>query len=391
MTPVKLTDKQQDRAARLSFDVQTSKGANGFLGAVLLGLKRVYSTDIPTACVNLDTVVMNPEWMFDQLTPGQCVFVAYHEVLHLVYEHLLVRGNRDVRIWNAAADYRVNTDLVGMDLERPVEGLFDLTGKYAKMTTLEIYDDLIDSSTVVPEWGMEGDLVEPDPDATPEEKAKQVEVTAQVSDLIRNAAVVADSSEDGWGSLPGHLVASIKSEVSRKVSWREHLAHIPQKLKRSSVNYNKFSRRGIARGMYNPKREEKQLGTLGIAWDTSISVTEEQIALMKGECNSLRQMLNPEKMVIACFDTSIHKVHEVEPYQDLDLIQIQGRGGTSLFPVFDYFNKDPEKISCLIVFSDMECQAVTLAPSYPVYWVVLDNPSVRVNFGSIIHFNSYED
>jgi predicted metal-dependent peptidase len=45
------------------------------------------------------------------LKPKEVEFLVGHEVLHVVYEHMDRRGNRDPQMWNIADDYAVNADL----------------------------------------------------------------------------------------------------------------------------------------------------------------------------------------------------------------------------------------------------------------------------------------
>ena len=49
---------------------------------------------------------------FDKLTVKEVEFVVAHEILHNVFEHMLRVEGRDRAIWNAAADYSVNGQLV---------------------------------------------------------------------------------------------------------------------------------------------------------------------------------------------------------------------------------------------------------------------------------------
>ena len=71
-------------------------------------------------------------------------FLFGHEVLHVVYDHIDRRGNRDPQIWNIANDYTVNADL-----KRHKVGQFITTvpclyeQKYDGKTSEEIYDDLM--------------------------------------------------------------------------------------------------------------------------------------------------------------------------------------------------------------------------------------------------------
>ena len=78
------------------------------------------------------------------LKPKEVEFLVGHEVLHVVYDHIGRRGNRDPQIWNIADDYAVNADLkrhkVG-DFITTVPCLYET--KYDGKPAEEIYDDLM--------------------------------------------------------------------------------------------------------------------------------------------------------------------------------------------------------------------------------------------------------
>ena len=71
----------------------------------------------------------------------QVEFLFGHEVLHVVYDHMGRRGERDPKIMNIAADYCVNGDLMEQRVgEKIPVGLFD--PKYRGWSAEEVYDDL---------------------------------------------------------------------------------------------------------------------------------------------------------------------------------------------------------------------------------------------------------
>ena len=78
------------------------------------------------------------------LKPKEVEFLVGHEVLHVVYDHMDRRGNRDPQIFNIANDYAVNADLkrhkVGQFITT-VPCLYEV--KYDGKAAEEIYDDLM--------------------------------------------------------------------------------------------------------------------------------------------------------------------------------------------------------------------------------------------------------
>ena len=78
------------------------------------------------------------------LKPKEVEFLVAHEVMHVVYDHLGRRVDRDPEIWNIANDYTVNADLkkhkVG-EFITTVPCLYER--KYEGWTSEDIYDDLM--------------------------------------------------------------------------------------------------------------------------------------------------------------------------------------------------------------------------------------------------------
>jgi len=78
------------------------------------------------------------------LKPKEVEFLVAHEVLHVVYDHMDRRGDRDPQLFNIANDYAVNADLkrhkVG-EFIKTVPCLYE--AKYHGKPSEEIYDDLM--------------------------------------------------------------------------------------------------------------------------------------------------------------------------------------------------------------------------------------------------------
>ena len=84
-----------------------------FFGNLATRLKLVNADDwCPTAGTDGRHFYYNTKFI-DSLTPKEAEFLFGHEVLHNVFEHMLVRiGNRNPMLWNIAADYAVNQILM---------------------------------------------------------------------------------------------------------------------------------------------------------------------------------------------------------------------------------------------------------------------------------------
>ncbi len=83
-----------------------------FYGLFLVGLNKVYRTDIPTAGVSKHGIgvqlAINPDF-FTSLNEKHRVGLLKHELLHISFGHLILRDKYpDKKLFNIAADLEIN-------------------------------------------------------------------------------------------------------------------------------------------------------------------------------------------------------------------------------------------------------------------------------------------
>ncbi len=117
---------------------------HSFFGNLATRMKLVNADEwCSTAATDGRTFYYNSRFIM-MLKPKEVEFLVGHEVLHVVYDHMGRRGERDPQIWNIADDYAVNADL-----KRHKVGQFITTvpclyeSKYDGKPAEEIYDDLM--------------------------------------------------------------------------------------------------------------------------------------------------------------------------------------------------------------------------------------------------------
>src|SRR4051812_27361427 len=107
-----------------------------FITTPLLRLKLVADPHQPTACVDGRSIFYNEDFVAG-LTTEETIFLLAHEVLHVALAHHLRRGDRDLKGWNAAADYVINLMLQQAGFTVIEGGL--LNPGYAGWSTERIY------------------------------------------------------------------------------------------------------------------------------------------------------------------------------------------------------------------------------------------------------------
>ena len=218
-----------------------------FFGNLATRLKLINADEwCPTAGTDGRNFYYNTKFI-DSLNPKEAEFLFGHEVLHNVFEHMLVRqGDRDHQIWNIAADYAVNQILVDYRIgEMPKGKKGENKGfqdeKYKDWNAERIYDDiykqakkngkemlkkmgeLLDDHQ---EWGKGGGEGQSKDNKGKENGSGKPVYTKEELKKIRDEvkeAMVSAAQSTGASNLPGALQRLVKDLTEPKMDWREIL------------------------------------------------------------------------------------------------------------------------------------------------------------------------
>ena len=111
-----------------------------FFGTLCLRLKLVAMSGLPTMATDGRRLVYNPEFVAE-LTPAELEGVIAHEVMHVALAHHCRRGDRELQLWNEAADYAVNPILLDNGITLPGDLLIDPA--FRNLSAEEIYARLL--------------------------------------------------------------------------------------------------------------------------------------------------------------------------------------------------------------------------------------------------------
>ena len=118
-----------------------------FFGNLATRLKLVNADEwLGTAATDGRNFYYNSEFV-NRLPQKQLEFLVGHEVLHVVYDHMGRRQDRDAQLYNIAADYCVNADLIDSKIGEKitvVPVLYDR--KYAGLSSEQVYDLLFENA-----------------------------------------------------------------------------------------------------------------------------------------------------------------------------------------------------------------------------------------------------
>lgn len=344
-----------------------------FITSILFSLKHSWDESTKTACTDGLKLDVNPNF-FMSLSEEERITLLVHEAWHPALMHMCRKGDRNHEKYNRAGDYVIN-DMLVLDGYTPIKGWLHDT-QFRGMDTNTVYDLLPDK----PEDNSLGnDIVAPE---TPD---KQMEVEAELTDVLIRAVTQSRMGGDKPGTIPGDIEIALEELLRPALPWNKIYRRYMRQFAKDDYSYRKPNRRFFP-DYHLPGQHSESVGHLAFACDSSCSVTDKEFLRMASEMDSVRKMLKPREMTVLNFDTSVRTIHKMKPSDKVKDIKFTGRGGTNIFPVFEYF--DENKPLVLTVFSDLECRPLDYDPGYPVIWVCINNPSATVNYGQLIHLET---
>jgi len=297
------------------------------------------------------------------LKPKEVEFLVGHEVLHVVYDHMGRRNDRNPQIWNIADDYAVNADL-----KRHKIGQFITTvpclyeQKYDGKAAEEIYDDLmknvkfIDIDSLVDQMiddhmdsEADGDEQEGNskrPKMSPEERER---ARQEIKQAIINAAQSAEA-----GGIPKGVERLIKQATDPVMPWRELIQTNLTSAIRTDYSWMRPSRRSWHMDAVMPGMTPGEEIDVVVALDMSGSISDKQAKAFLGEIGGMMNAFDGYKVHVFCFDTDIYnpQTFTSENMDTIDGYEPAGGGGTDFDCIFTYLKEQGNVPKRLIVFTD---------------------------------------
>ena len=303
------------------------------------------------------------------LKPKEVEFLVGHEVLHVVYDHMGRRGNRDPEIWNIADDYAVNADLkrhkVG-EFIKTVPCLYEQ--KYDGKAAEEIYDDLMKNVQKISiddlldqmiDDHMDGEDGDGDGDQEGEgnKKGKRPSMSPEERERVRQEvkqAIINAASSAEAGSLPLGVERLIKQHTNPVMPWRELIQTNLTSAIRTDYSWMRPSRRGWHMDAIMPGMNPGEEIDVVIAIDMSGSISNSQAQAFLGEIGGMMNSFDGYKVHVFCFDTETYNPKDFSS-ENMDLIdeyEPMGGGGTDFDCIFTYLKDIGNVPKRLICFTD---------------------------------------
>ncbi len=345
-----------------------------FYGLFLIGLNKVISRQIPTACVSKNglncQLTVNDEF-WQTLDDNTRTAVLKHELLHIAFMHLMEMGKyADKELCNIAMDIEINQFIDpsmkgekwnGMELTTfpelnmpPKAGtrvyyemLQDAKNNPGKSPTLDkmmaqrkemkVFVDANGNAVVTGGhelWDQFDDLSDAEKKLIQKQIEHQIKETAET---VRNR-----------GTLPSELQSMIDMlfEVEEPViNWKAYLRRFAGTSQK--IYTRKTRRKPNKRYPDSPALKVKQRKHILVGIDTSGSVSNEDLKEFYHELHHIHK--TGTTVTIAECDAAIAKVWE---YKGVPPGLRHGGGGTDMSPIIELVNDNHNKYNSLVLFTD---------------------------------------
>lgn len=354
-----------------------------FFSNLCCSLEIEFTDDIETAATNGLKIWLNPKF-FEVLTHAERIFLLAHETMHVAYLHMSRLEERNHTLWNMAADYVINLELV----DRGFTFIGDLTArgidfpggllerKYRDMSTEAIYRDLLDNCATV---NVPMDDLVPSSVGGAGSEAHEAKVQANIA-----KAIMVTEMANQQDTIPKSIQRHFSELTKPKVNWKTVLQRFAVSLTKNNYTWSRPNKRRLP--TYMPTLRMSELARIDFAIDTSGSITKEQFTQFISEVHSVLRMLKPKEIGVYQFDHALQGSDVVKSIKDMLTIPFSGGGGTRPQCALDEFKKN--KALGLIVLTDGHFYKQNLSdPKRPVIWVVYDNAMFTAPFGTTVHFS----
>jgi hypothetical protein len=330
-----------------------------FFGNMATRLKIEEGTEwMGTAATDGRTIYFNRAF-FTPLTVKQVEFVIAHEILHNVFDHMGRREGRNPRIFNIAADYCVNGQLVRDRIgEHNIEGITIFHDpKYYGMGAEEVYDKIFDEMDE-DELNALGQLLDDhidwgDKDANGNKPSYSKEELKQIRDEIREATMQAAQAA-GAGNVPASVQRMIKDLTEPKMNWREILRQQIQSTIKYDYSFMRPNRKGWHMSAILPGSAYEETIDICVAIDMSGSIGDDQAKDFLSEIKGIMQEYKDFKIKVWCFDTRVYNEQDYDGYSmdEFDTYEVMGGGGTEFDVNWDYMKEHNITPKKFIMFTD---------------------------------------
>ncbi|HET8688703.1 MAG TPA: VWA-like domain-containing protein [Methanosarcina sp.] len=341
-----------------------------FFGSLATRMKLKNADDwCPTAATDGRFFYYNSAFIHS-LPLKQLEFLVGHEVLHAVYEHMFRRDSRDPQVWNIAADYCTNQDLVDQRIGEKIPSAL-LDHKYQGMSAEEVYEDLMKNASKInlsklieqlldehldPAPGS-GENEDKDNDGDEQEGSGRPQLSPEdarsIRDELREALLqaVQTVSEE---NIPGNVKRLVRDITEPKINWRDLINQRVQSIQKSDFTWMRPSRRGWHMDAVMPGMKNSEMIEVAVSLDSSGSISREMLQDFLAEVRGIMTTYDDFKIHLWCIDTEIYNYQVFTPdnMDEFDSYELMGNGGNTFERNWSFMREIDLQPKLFIMFTD---------------------------------------
>lgn len=360
----------------------------------------------PTAATEGRHFFYNSEFI-NRLSLKECEFLFGHEVLHVVYDHMGRRGEREPRLWNIADDYCVNADLIQYRIGEKITKVPILfNSKYEGMSAEEVYDDLYKNADRIDIGKLQEMLLDEHIDGEGDDDGEDnddgnkpgtgrprltVEEKKAIRDEIKEA-VLAAAQAAGAGNVPGNVQRMIGRLTAPQIGWRELLQQQIQSIIKSDFTFARPSRRGWHMDAILPGMRPEETIDVCVAIDTSGSISNDDLRDFLSEVKGIMDSYHDYRIKVLTWDTKVYNPQDFTADNNTDISEYEpgGGGGTDPHCVWEWLKENDVQPKKLIMFTDYQFfgwNPEQVQDYCDTVWIIKDNERAEPEFGIWAHYD----
>ena len=304
----------------------------------------------------------------EKLSDGEMIFGFGHELGHIIFDHMVRRGDREPQVWNMAGDYVINNMLIREGVGTAITTVPILADrKYEGKTADEVYDDLMSNATVIKmtlddhldiEGDDEGDgdgdgNGDKDGKGKPKFKKLNEEERKALRDEWREAVIQA-AKNAGAGNTPAAIQRLVKDITAPVMDLRDLLRIQFSGSVKSDYTWMRPNRKAWHTGAVMPGQLPGEELDIVVALDASGSIGEDMLHDFLGMVQGALDQFTSYRVRIVTFDTDVYNIDEftAEDGRSMAEYEVTGGGGTSFECVWQWMKDNEIQPHQLVMFTD---------------------------------------
>ena len=414
-----------------------------FFGSIALRLKLKPDPTCSDLWTDGRTLGFNPSYAA-ALSEAALIGAQAHEVMLLACALHVRRKGRDAALWNKACDLVVNQLLLDAGFSLPQGATHDPS--YAGLSAEALYSELARLQDEPPNKGAERPEVQEETEQAEggtgqsgegkgesKDQKKPTEGERGEAELLGGHGASEHSQEKGngqqtkpmaftgevrdhpvldggngaaqkqaeqeadielvqamqrakhMGDMPAGFLRLFRKRLHPTLDWRGILQRFLENCTDGDSTWTTPNRRYLYQGIYLPSRLEPRIPHVVIAVDISGSVDDTRLEIFCAELSGILEDYDT-LLTVLFHDTQVQSA-QTFTRQDLPLrLAPVGGGGTDYRPVTAYIEENDLTPTCMIWFTDLECDRFPEEPAFPVLWLAEQPNGTTPPFGELGYF-----